>query len=144
MSLNRNSLFALLAGTLALSLTGCGRPPVMVPARAAVTAASLKSQSVPSANQFVTVQATVVAVLPNDTTGLPHQNFVVTVDGHRYFVNNDTHYGTEVPGLKVGMQLTIRGVEYHDPKDDGIHWTHHADRDGDAGYIQTADGHIYQ
>lgn len=99
--------------------------------------------------QFVTIKAKVVEILPDDTTGLPHQNFVVQEvspeEGANLTVNNDTKYGSEVPGLKVGMLLTIRGVMYHNGGGrDGIHWTHHKDTPDDAGYIQTPDGKIYQ
>ncbi|HEY9721187.1 MAG TPA: DUF3465 domain-containing protein [Oscillatoriaceae cyanobacterium] len=103
---------------------------------------------IPPDNQFQTVKGIVDSIMPADNSGLPHQRFVLrqtTPDaGQMLEVDNDTHYGSLVPNLKVGDSLTIKGVEYHDPNKDGIHWTHHANVPGDAGFIQTADGHVYQ
>ena len=110
MSLNRNSLLALVAASLAFSLTGCGRHLAPVQVRT-VTSTTAETQSVPPQSAFVTISATVVTILPPDTQGPPHQNFVVMADGMRMTVNNDTHYGSEVENLKVGDKLTIRGVE---------------------------------
>jgi hypothetical protein len=102
----------------------------------------------PSSLKFVVVHATVRTILPEDTRGLPHQRFVVqTSDAGMpklLEVDHDTHFGTRVESLRVGEKLTIRGVLYHDRHKDGIHWTHHRDRNGDAGYIQDDQGHIYQ
>jgi hypothetical protein len=103
---------------------------------------------VPTQNQFQTIQVVVTQVLPEDTSGLPHQNFMVKETapqaGMVLEVNNDEHFGTKVSNLQVGQALTIRGVEYHDPGANGIHWTHHASQPNDAGFIKTADGTIYQ
>lgn len=102
----------------------------------------------PDPSQFVTIQGTVAQLLPADASGLPHQKFMfqeTAPDAHSLLeVDNDIHFGTEVPNLAVGENLTIRGVEYHDPGKDGIHWTHHDQQPGDAGFIQTPDGHLYQ
>ncbi len=112
------------------------------------TGSSLAAQSVPSQSKFTTIECTVTELLPADTTGLPHQRFEVQETspdaGMNLEVDNDVTYGEEVPGIQVGDDLTIRGVEYHDPGKNGIHWTHHANVAGDAGYIETADGTIYQ
>ena len=128
-----------------VSLAGCGMAPS---SPIGVTSAStqLTAESVPPQSQFVTIQCTVVKLLPADNYGLPHQIFDVeeTDNGALLEVDNDTHYGTEVPNLQAGDDLTIRGVEYHDTDKDGIHWTHHANKLGDAGYIETSDGTLYQ
>ena len=104
--------------------------------------------SVPPPSAFQTIECVVTKILPEDTQGLPHQRFIVQDNDSAMTleVDNDETYGEKVPGLQVGEQLEIRGVEYHDisPRKDGIHWTHHARRPGDAGYIQTPDGNIYQ
>jgi hypothetical protein len=147
---------ALCSGTLALALSaGCSAAPMM---SAPMTASGLqalkkkKEQPKPNGNKdlvFVTIKAKVVKILPDDTNGLPHQNFVVEelapTEGEDLTVNNDTKFGSEVPNLKVGEVLTIRGVLYHNGGgNDGIHWTHHKDVPGDAGFIQTSDGHLYE
>lgn len=128
---------------ITLATSACGSHPALMPAR--VQPASVIAQSVPPQSQFKTVKAIVQSVLPDDTTGLPHQNFVVVTDsGEKLTVNNDTKYGSRVPGLKAGLKLVIRGVEYHGANANGIHWTHHANTSNDAGFIITPDGKIYQ
>ena len=100
---------------------------------------------------FETIKAVVTKILPDKTgeTGLPHQRFIVQEtapdSGALLQVDNDLTYGSRVPGLQPGEQLTIRGVGWHDPNgQQGIHWTHKADNGGPAGFIQTPDGQIYQ
>ena len=149
MRFNRTAVFAVSAGFLAMALSACGsfQGARVVPQIARV-AQQVEAKAVPPQSAFVIIKVTVKAILPDDTTGLPHQNFTVTevspTAGLVMQVNNDTHYGTKVP-LKVGDSLTIRGVTYGKPtKPSGIHWTHKADKVGDAGYIQTADGTKYE
>jgi hypothetical protein len=142
-------LVASLSAVMAMAvLAGCGAPAFApaAPSRVAMPSA-VSGHSGPLV--FVTIQARVEKLLPDDTTGLPHQNFVVKTiapqDGLTLTVNHDTHYGEKVAGLKVGTMLTIRGVTYGKPgRPSGIHWTHHKDKADDAGFIKTADGHVYQ
>ena len=134
---------------LAMGLAGCGTPAAPAAVLAPQTASStLTSQSVPPQSDFTTIQCTITQMLPTDPNGFGHQRFIVQEtspdDGMTLEVDNDLTNGEEVPGLQVGENLTIRGVEYHDPGKDGIHWTHHANVPGDAGYIETPDGSIYQ
>lgn len=140
----RNAASFLALGALALTTAACGaHPTVVMPTR--VQSAAVETQSVPPQSQFQIVEGTVSTVLPEDTSGLPHQNFVIKLaNGKAMTVNNDTKYGSKVAGLKVGVPLTIRGVVYHDGNRDGIHWTHHANKPNDAGYIKTADGTVFQ
>ena len=138
------------AGALLLGLAGCGTAGTAPVSNLGISAASssLTSQSVPPQSTFVTIQCTVTQLLPADTRGLPHQRFDVeetAPDANQTLeVDNDLTYGEEVPDLQVGERLIIRGVEYHDWNKDGIHWTHHANVTGDAGYIETPDGTVYQ
>jgi hypothetical protein len=128
------------------ALSGCapsGMSPVVAPDSPAQALGHDKPLT------FVTIQAQVAELLPDDNHGLPHQNFVVKESapqaGLMLTVNHDTKYGKKVAGLKVGDKLTIRGVLYHNGHGrDGIHWTHHKDRADDAGFIKTADGTVYQ
>lgn len=130
-----------IAGAVALALSACGLHPT-----APVTGQQLRStvaqtQAVPPQSKFTVIEGTVTKILPDDNVGLPHQNFIIKdTKGRTMAVNHDTKFGKKVQSLTVGMTLTIRGVEYHDSKADGIHWTHHAKKAGDAGYILTADG----
>ena len=142
MSLRRNSWLVAAATAIALFNTGCGRH--VAPLAPMRPVAQAVAQGIPPIDAFKVVTGTVVKILPADTDELPHQNFVIQVNGQLITINNDTKYGTEIPNLSVGQQLTIRGVQYTDPGKIGMHWTHHANKAGDAGYIQTADGHVYQ
>ncbi|HEY9720523.1 MAG TPA: DUF3465 domain-containing protein [Oscillatoriaceae cyanobacterium] len=154
----RKHLTTALLGALLVvgTLAGCGQSQPMMLESASLAAAQFdalhhhsSSNSQPSNGSkklnLVTIECTVVKLLPADNSGLPHQVFnVKDSEGTMLEVDNDTHYGSFVPGLKVGEQLTIRGVEYHDTNKDGIHWTHHDNVEGDAGFIQTPDGRKYQ
>lgn len=144
MSLHRLTLAALTA-TVAMTLTACGASPVGLTSARVTSASTSQVMGVPPQSAFTTISGTVTKILPEDNQGLPHQNFVIKdTKGRTMAVNNDTKFGSKVRNLTVGMTLTIRGVEYHDKKADGIHWTHHANKPGDAGYIQTADGTKYE
>jgi hypothetical protein len=133
-----------------VAIAGCGSPTTTASISTSQTSQIVESKSVPVASAFDTITATVTEILPEDNHGLPHQNFIVSElsprKGLKVEVNNDTKYGSEVKGLKVGMKLVIKGVRYHDDRrnKDGIHWTHKADKAGDAGYIQTPDGKKYE
>lgn len=129
---------------LAASLAGCAAQPLSPVLSVKSSDTAISAMGIPPASAFVTVKATVKTILPLDTQGLPHQNFVVVANGQTYEVNNDTKYGSEVPGLKVGMVLTIKGTTYKDTHKQGIHWTHHANQLGDAGWIKTPDGKLYE
>ncbi len=141
---------AISVGALLLGLAGCGTAGTVPVSNLGVsaTSSSLTSQSIPPQSSFVTIQCTVTQLLPADTNGLRHQRFDVeetAPDSNQTLeVDNDMTYGEEVPDLQVGERLVIRGVEYHDWNKNGIHWTHRANVAGDAGYIQTPDGTIYQ
>lgn len=102
--------------------------------------------SVPPASAFTTVSGTVTEIEPDHQGRLQHQVFLfqeTSPDQDTLEVDNDITVGERVP-VSVGEPLVIRGVLYHDPGKDGIHWTHHASMPGDAGWIQTPDGTIYQ
>lgn len=149
MRFNRTAALAVSAGFLAMALSACGSLQVTRAVPQVVRVAQqVEAKAVPPQSAFVTIKVTVKTILPDDTTGLPHQNFVVTTvsptAGLVMQVNNDTKFGSKVP-LKVGDSLTIRGVTYGKPtRPSGIHWTHKADKAGDAGFIQTADGSKYE
>lgn len=121
---------------------------------------------VPSLDEMTTMKAVVVDTLPdrfNPRNGLSHQVLMVkvtqivsgpttadktdpvSVKGKVIEVDNDISpcIGSKAP-VKPGQQVFIRGELYHNdargdkPEKDGIHWTHHADKPRDAGYIQVA------
>jgi PBP1b-binding outer membrane lipoprotein LpoB len=130
---------------LAMILAGCAAPAAPTLTLAAKAVSTISAQSVPPASAFKTFNVKVKGILPLDKKGLPHQNFIVIAsDGQVYEVNNDTKYGSEVPDLTVGETLVIKGTTYSDTNKQGIHWTHKANQPGDAGWIKTPDGQIYQ
>jgi hypothetical protein len=149
------SLVALFAAVVALGATvpGCGLAPSAANT-ARVHAPRLSAEwngQAPDPSEFVTIKAVVTQLLPdsdNPNNGLKHQNFIVQESspqsGLALTVNNDITVGQRVAGLAVGEALTIRGITYQDPGKNGIHWTHHTNRPGDGGFIQTPDGHVYQ
>lgn len=140
---------SLLAGMAIAMLAGCGTTTAIPSVQTtSVRAQSVSRLGVPTPDQFTTIQATVQQLLPDTNHGLPHQNFIVQETspdaGMVLEVNNDEKFGTRVANLQVGEALVIRGILYHDPNQDGIHWTHHTNALNDAGFIETPDGHIYQ
>jgi hypothetical protein len=150
-------LATLTAVAVVFGLSGCGAHvtgaplaragvPAIASAKAAISAGKLVG--VPGPADFTTIHATVKQLMPDTNHGLPHQNFVVVetapTAGLVLEVNNDEKFGTRVPNLAVGEVLVIKGILYHDPAKDGIHWTHHTNVANDAGFIQTPDGQIFQ
>ncbi|HEY9856722.1 MAG TPA: DUF3465 domain-containing protein [Stenomitos sp.] len=132
--------------TAVIGLVGCGTPTTLSTARVATTSTQLEALAVPPQSAFKTFDVVVTKILPDDNSGLTHQNFVVKTvkSGEIYNVNNSTTHGSEVVGLHVGENLEIRGVVYKDTKSQGIHWTHHADKPGDAGWIKDEDGKVFE
>jgi hypothetical protein len=130
-----------------LAIAGCGSATTLQ-APQVTTSSVVEAKAVPPQSAFKVVKATVIQLLPDDNVGLTHQNFkvkAITPDtGRVYEVNNSTTHGSMVPDLKVGDVLEIRGTTYQNKDKYGLHWTHKADKPGDAGYIKTADGTIYQ
>ncbi len=126
-----------------IGLVGCGASTTPITTKIA-DSGPVEALGVPPQSAFKTFEVVVVKILPEDTQGLTHQNFVVkTVKGEVYEVNNSTTHGTEVEGLDVGDELTIRGTVYTGKKQ-GIHWTHMADKPGDAGWIKDEAGRVYE
>jgi hypothetical protein len=157
MTKQQRLLGTLAAAVVVLGLGGCGSHGALgAPKLAGVVATqSVKLAAgvenmlrVPGPADFTTIQATVKQLMPDTNHGLPHQNFVVIetapTAGVVLEVNNDEKFGTRVPNLAVGEALVIKGILYHDPAKDGIHWTHHTNTLGDAGFIQTPDGQLFQ
>ncbi len=123
---------------------------------------------VPTAAELTTIKAVVVDILPdrhNARNGLDHQVLMVkvikvtgglkaaqsagptatSVRGKILEVDNDISptIGTKATVVK-GQTISLRGELYHNaargdkPEQDGIHWTHHADKSGDCGYIKVS------
>lgn len=127
-----------------IGLVGCGAPTTLTTTKVAASS-PVEALGVPPQSAFKTFDVVVTQILPEDTNGLTHQNFVVktVAGGAVYEVNNSTTHGTEVAGLDVGDKLKIRGTVYTGKKN-GIHWTHHANKPGDAGWIKDEAGKVYE
>lgn len=151
----RRILLVTVAGT-GLLISACGQPvlrpnvglPVNTVDAASYNHGGAPHGNIPGPSQFATIQGVVVKVLPGDNSGLKHQNWVIKetspTPGALVTVNNDITVGQQVTPLAVGAAMTIKGVMYHDPGLDGIHWTHHANSPNDAGYIKLATGQTFQ
>ncbi|HEY9898927.1 MAG TPA: DUF3465 domain-containing protein [Pantanalinema sp.] len=131
-----------------IAIAGCGSVTTLQAPQVSATSSVVEAKAVPPQSAFKVVKATVIQLLPEDNDGLTHQNFKVKAispdAGRVYEVNNSTTHGSKVPNLKVGDVLEIRGTTYQNKDRYGLHWTHKADKSGDAGYIKTADGKIYE
>jgi hypothetical protein len=142
----------------AFVVAGCGMAPMTpkapmtqrAPALAVPSVDTLEAEwsrrgSIPA--NFAVVAGDVMKLLPDDTQGIPHQVFVIRVmepaRGLVLEVNHNVAAGEPVARLEVGERVIVRGVLYSGFKE-GIHWTHHAKRRGDAGFIQTENGRIYE
>lgn len=134
-----------LALSAVVGLAGCGAPTTLSTVKTTASS-SVEALGIPPQSAFKTFDVVVTKILPEDTHGLTHQNFVVKTvkDGEVYAVNNSTTHGSEVEGLHVGEELEIRGVVYKDKYSQGIHWTHHANKPGDAGWIKDEDGEVFE
>lgn len=138
-----------------LTLVGCGSTAPQAFSQApAVTAQSLLAEELAALGghrgvptNFKVVKGIVVTILPDDVHGIPHQEFRIRLTdptpGKVLEVNHNTRMAKPVANLKIGDKLTIRGVTYSGAQP-GIHWTHHAKKPGDAGYIRTEAGVIYE
>ena len=87
-----------LALTAPLALGACGAPALTATSQ---LSGPVESQSVPPASAFKTIQAKVTKILPMDTHGLPHQNFVVTV------ISGNTGKPGDIPAVGGAMDVAI-------------------------------------
>jgi hypothetical protein len=94
--------------------------------------------------RVVEFDATVERLLRDDTRGLPHQRFLVRLQGgSTLLIAHDTALAPHVP-LAAGESVHIRGLFEWTPRGGVVHWTHH-DPSGapHAGFIR-AGGQTYQ
>lgn len=75
----------------------------------------------------ITVTGIVTKLLPDDTTGIPHQRFIITVHtGHTVMVAHNLERAYRVP-VKVGDKVEIHGSYVWNELGGIIHNTHHDD-----------------
>jgi hypothetical protein len=141
-------LFAALLAGCGSASPGNSRPfsaPALTVGRATPLEADWRKTGIPK--NFEMVLGAVVKLLPDDNNGLPHQRFILRVEdpfpGRILEVDHNVSMAPPVEPLSVGEPLLVRGVIYSGSKE-GIHWTHHAAKPGDAGFIQTQDGAVFE
>jgi hypothetical protein len=145
----RGKAAGLLSGLLSIWLVGCGSSALQ-PAQAPQVSAASQAQDLAASGRvptnFTVVMGVVIKLLPADNHGLPHQKFVIQEieprAGRILEVAHNTSMAPPVEDLRKGDRVIIRGVLFSGVRN-GIHWTHHAKRPGDAGFIKTEDGRIY-
>lgn len=90
-------------------------------------------------NAWVTFDAEVYRLLPDDNKGSRHQRFLVrTPGGQSLLIAHNIDLADYAP-LSEGSQVEIRGQFEWNEKGGVVHWTHH-DPQGrrDGGYIKVA------
>ncbi|MFO1395197.1 MAG: DUF3465 domain-containing protein [Steroidobacteraceae bacterium] len=96
-------------------------------------------------NVEVTGAGVVVKVLPDDTSGSPHQRFLLELpSGQTVLVAHNIDLAPRVPDLSTGDTVEFHGIYEWNPKGGVIHWTH-GDPAGhhEAGWLRH-DGQTYQ
>ncbi|HEY9793747.1 MAG TPA: DUF3465 domain-containing protein [Candidatus Obscuribacterales bacterium] len=74
----------------------------------------------------VTVNAPILKMLPEDTRGLPHEQFLLGLsNGTTVKVAHDTKLAPRVP-LQQGDVVRIHGEYIWNERGGVIHWTHHS------------------
>ena len=124
----------------AFGTAACRRGPVKLSAATSTVQddrEALKAQTDRLNKVEVTIQATVAELLPDDTTGIPHQRFLIVLsNGSKILVAHDTKMAPAVP-LKKGDPVRIRGEYIWNAEGGVLHWTHHTDTPRhDCGWIE--------
>lgn len=105
---------------------------------------ALRAQDAHLIKVEITVKAPVKKLLPDDTRGLPHQKFLISLsNGTTVLIAHDTAIAPHVP-LKPGDTPIIRGEYIWNEKGGLIHFTHHPARAGHEGGFIYFDGSRYQ
>ncbi len=101
---------------------GRGAPEVRWGGIAEVKAAFAAQRS----DVFVEVEGVVVHILPLDTDGKRHQNWLFELaNGITLKVSHNIDLADPIPNLRKGMRLRIRGEYEYNEKGGVLHWTHH-------------------
>ena len=78
-----------------------------------------------ASNVQVTGEGTVSRVLPDDTTGSPHQRFIVRLaSGQTILIEHNIDLAPRIDDLKVGDAIGFSGEYIWNDKGGLVHWTH--------------------
>lgn len=145
----------LISGLAAVLLTSCSGGPsgslsstqspgggIQTPSPSAVGGASvdetqaLQAQAAQAHKVEITCTLPVKRLLRDDTKGLPHQRFLLSLsNGSTILVAHDTAMAPRVP-ISEGDIVTVHGEYIWNDKGGVIHWTHHSDTPRhEGGYI---------
>lgn len=92
----------------------------------------------------VTARAPVYKLLPDDTRGLPHQKFLISLsNGTTVLIAHDTKMAARVP-IQPGDSVRIHGEYIWNASGGLIHWTHHTDTPRHEGGWIEFDGKRYE
>ena len=136
----------LLALTLALILSACGKPDAnnlqALEASSTETVAAVSNAEIEQAFKTkksdvqVSGHGVVIKLLKDDNKGSRHQKFLVKINAQQtlLFAHN-IDLAARVP-LQTGDEISFYGEYVYNPKGGVMHWTHHAPQgDHVAGWI---------
>ncbi len=84
---------------------------------------------------WVTLDAAVERLLPDEYGRLRHQRFIVRcADGQTILIVNDVSIGTRAP-VSIGGMVGVRGQYVWNRLGGLIHFTHHNDSGGQGGWV---------
>ena len=115
-------------GLLVLATVSCGFPAGTSTDKLTGSAQAdvLAAQRSHLRRVYLTVEAPVLKLLADDTRGIPHQRFLLTLtNGTTVLVAHDTQMAPRVP-VRAGDMVRIHGEYIWNEKGGVIHWTHHS------------------
>ena len=116
----RNLSAAVILVLIALCMLSCSPAPAA--ASGSVEAAFQQQRS----NVQVTGSGTVERILRDDTSGLPHQRFIVRLaSGQTVLIEHNIDVAPRIDGLKVGDEVSFQGEYVWNEQGGLVHWTHH-------------------
>ena len=93
----------------------------------------------------VTGEGTVSRLLADDTSGLPHQRFIVRISPTQtVLIEYNTGVAPRIEDLKVGDSISFAGEYIWNEQGGLVHWTHHDPAGRHQGGWIKHDGRTYQ
>ncbi|CAN5464611.1 hypothetical protein BH10ACI3_BH10ACI3_08960 [soil metagenome] len=104
-------------------MIGCSAPKQDAEPGNGITKAYQQHKS----NVQVTGDGVVMRVLPDDTSGLTHQRFIVQIpSGQTILIEFNTDVATRIEDLEAGDAVSFAGEYIWNEQGGLVHWTHHA------------------